>query len=126
MENDDARRAALNRYTSQLRYGESYLLTASTSDRRRMIRDETLPTLNSVIASDLDLRDLYRNQFLTSFDDVRAEVTYQLGRSREEADASDAVDLMDRTHEALEKWFELIDPGDVREAMETIISKERS
>ena len=38
-----------------------------------MIRNDELPTLTATITSDLDLRDLARNTFLTAIDDATAE-----------------------------------------------------
>eukprot|EP00553_Chaetoceros_curvisetus_P002261 CAMPEP_0204628534 /NCGR_PEP_ID=MMETSP0717-20131115/16074_1 /ASSEMBLY_ACC=CAM_ASM_000666 /TAXON_ID=230516 /ORGANISM="Chaetoceros curvisetus" /LENGTH=205 /DNA_ID=CAMNT_0051645179 /DNA_START=16 /DNA_END=630 /DNA_ORIENTATION=+ len=76
-QSNDMRRA-FNYYTRQLNFnGDSYVLTASTDERKRMIRNDDLPTLTSVIASDLDLRDLYRNEYLTAIEDAVAEVAYQ-------------------------------------------------
>jgi hypothetical protein len=59
----------MNYYTQQLEFdGDRYLLTSSKEDKKRMIRNDQLPTLTVVITSDLDLRDLYRNQFLTAME----------------------------------------------------------
>ena len=37
-----------------------------------MIRNDALPSVQSVIVSDLDLRDLCRNQVLDSWDEAQA------------------------------------------------------
>lgn len=122
-------RAALNFYTSQLEFGNSYLLTALPADRKRMIRNDALPSLTAVISADLDLRDLYRNDFLTAFEDVIAEINYQLKQqqsssssSQQEAqvDVADVVELMATAHAAIQKWFDLIPEADVQEAMQAI------
>jgi hypothetical protein len=44
-------RAAFNFYTSQLTFAESYLLTASKEDNKRMIRNNELPNATVVITS---------------------------------------------------------------------------
>jgi hypothetical protein len=129
-------RAALSMYTQQLKFGDSYVLTASKEDRKRMIRNDQLPSLTSVIVSDLDLRDLYRNQLLTAVDDVQAEVVYQLKQHssssssssssspEEEIDVTDVVDLMNQAYTACSKWFDLIAREDVEEAMEVVRKEE--
>lgn len=100
-------RAAFNFFTSQLRFDDSYALTASREEKKRMIRNDELPTLSAVIASDLDMRDLHRNQFLTSIEDAKAEVSYQLKQPRESVDVMDVIDLMNQAHTACLKWFDL-------------------
>jgi hypothetical protein len=118
-------RAALNYYTQQLEFGDSYKLTASKEDRKRMIRDDQLPTLTAVITSDLDLRDLYRNQLLTALDDSIAEANYQFKehQAAQPVDTTDLVGLMDEAYIAASKWFALISAEDLQEAM-VIVSSE--
>lgn len=117
-------RAALNYYTQQLEFdGDRYLLTASKEDRKRMIRNDQLPTLTAVITSDLDLRDLYRNQFLTAIEDAKAEAAYQVKQSPESVEIDDVVDLMKQASTAFGNWFDLIDSTDVREAIEAVRSE---
>lgn len=116
-------RAALNYYTQQLEFGDSYQLTAPKEDRKRMIRNDELPTLTAVITSDLDLRDLYRNQLLTALDDAIAEAKYQLKEQEERqtiVDVSDLVQLMDEAYTSSSKWFAMIAPEDVQQAMEAV------
>jgi hypothetical protein len=56
-------RAAMNLYTANLRYGESFILTTSDQEKNQNIRKyNQLPDVTQIITSDLDLRDLYRNQ----------------------------------------------------------------
>jgi hypothetical protein len=94
-----------------------------------MIRNDQLPLVKAVITSDLDLRDLCRNQLLTAVDDVQAEVVYQLklkqqSSSEEEIDVTDVVDLMNQASTACSKWFDLIARDDVQEAMEVVRNEE--
>ena len=111
-------RAAFNYYSQQLEFGDSYLLTASKEDRKRMIRNDELPSLTSVISSDLDLRDLYRNQLLTAIEDLIAEVTYQVKLSNNEnVDLEEIILLAKQTHTACNNWFDLIPKEDIQDAL---------
>jgi hypothetical protein len=116
-------RAAFNFYTKQLEFGDSYLLTASKEEKKRMIRNEQLPSLVGVIASDLDLRDLYRNQLLTAMDDVQAEVAYQVKQSPNDVDISEVVELMNQANVACSKWFDLIAPEDIQDALDVLLQE---
>ena len=116
-------RAAFNYYTQSLTFGDTYQLTASKEDKKRMIRNDELPSLTAVIVSDLDLRDLYRNQFLTAIEDAKAEVAYQVRKLPNEVDRTDAVELIGDAYLACKKWFDLIAPIDVEEAMEVVRSQ---
>ena len=110
-------RLAFNFYTQSLVFGDSYQLTASKEDKKRMIRNDELPSLTAVITSDLDLRDLYRNQFLTSIEDAKAEVAYQVKQIPEDIDRADSIQLMADAHTACQKWFDLIPTVDIDEAL---------
>jgi hypothetical protein len=124
-------RAAFNYYTSRLEFGDSYLLTASKEERKKMIRNEQLPSLAAVITSDLDLRDLHRNQFLTLIEDAKAEISYQLLRRQASADAAtsegldtaDVVNLVTQAHIACNEWFALIAPQDVEDAINVVLNE---
>lgn len=122
-EQSNEMRAAFNFYTQQLSFGDKYNLTASKEDRKRMIRNDKLPSLTAVITSDLDLRDLYRNNFLTAIEDVQAEVAYQAKQKPQEIDTVDIEDLMSQASNALSKWFDLISAEDVQEARAAVCSK---
>jgi len=127
-EESNEMRAAFNFYTQQLNFnGDTYVLTASKQDRKDMIRNDALPSLTSVITSDLDLRELYRNQFLTAVEDVQAEVAYQAKQCQSsssgggEVDVLDVQELMMQAYTALSKWFSLIPQKDVQEAVEKLL-----
>ena len=122
-EQSNEMRAALNYYTQQLEFGDSYLLTASKMEKKQMIRNDALPTLTAVITSDLDLRELYRNQWLTAVEDWQAEVAYQVKSG--DLDTKEVLDLMNQVYAACEKWFELISPEDVQVAMNTVSSERK-
>lgn len=104
-------RAAMNLYTANLKFGESYVLTASDEDKKKFIRKyNQLPGVNQVIASDLDLRDLYRNQVQTKIEDAQAELY------SEQSDAVELYILLGEADEACRQWFALISDGDVEAA----------
>jgi len=113
-------RSAFNFYTRQLTFADEYTLTASKEDRKKMIRNDEMPTLTAVITSDLDGRDLYRNQFLTSIDDAAAEAAYQVKQSVGEVDATELVDLVNTARAASTNWFSMIASPDVEEAIQEV------
>jgi len=118
-------RAAFNFYARQLSFADEYVLTAPKDKRKEMIRNDALPSITAVIASDLDRRDLYRNEFLTAIDDAVAEVAYQVRlKPEEEVDVTDVVSLVNEAHEACENWFSLIPSQDVEEAVAAIMLKD--
>lgn len=58
-ESNDEIRAALNTYTTNLSFsGNSYRLNVPREQRSRMIRDDALPDVKNVIASDMGMRYL--------------------------------------------------------------------
>ncbi len=120
-EEDNEMRAAFNFYSRQLTFSDEYMLTASKEKKKEMIRNDELPSVAAVITSDLDRRDLYRNQFLTAIDDLTAEVAYQVKQqTSEEIDVADTVSLMNEAHDAIENWFSLIASQDVEEAIAAV------
>ena len=122
-EQSNEMRAAFNYYTQQLNFGDKYVLTASKQDRKKMIREDSIPSLTSVITSDLDLRDLYRNQYLTAIEDLQAEVAYQAKLSSDSIDTLDTVDLMKQAYNAISQWFDMISPEDIEEAIVMVNTK---
>jgi len=118
-------RASFNTYTANLRFSESYVVTAPEAERRRYIRqNDGLPDVKAVITADLDLRDLRRNELLTLVDDLRAEVRYQLRLFSEASNndsSSGSMDevqrLVDDTQRVCNEWFDFIDPKDIKDAM---------
>ena len=104
-------RAAMNIYTANLRFADSYVLTASNEDRRRYIRENNrLPTVKQVVAADLDLRDLYRNLIETKMDDAQAELY------SDQFDAEELYTLLNQVDSAYRQWFALISETDVKAA----------
>ena len=129
-EDADEIRAALNYYTSNINFNsDKFILTASKDERSKMIREDRIPDVKTVIASDMGLRYLLRNDILTACDDARAELKYLLTKQTD-ANASDNIvdgqellDLLLVAQSACSKWFDLIDKKNVQEAL-LIVSKE--
>lgn len=106
-------RAAMNVYTSNLRFGESYLWNAPRSETKRWIRENgQLPSVQQVITADLDLRDLYRNQVQTRIEDAQAELYNQ----SQSVDFEELTSLLSEATDACDKWFQLISVDDLLQA----------
>jgi hypothetical protein len=104
----------MNFYTANLRFGESYILTASPEDKSRMLRENgRFPDVKQVITADLDLRDLQRNYVQTTLDDVSAELFQTT-----EPDGQEVTRLLQEAVNAFDKWMTLIEPEDVHKAQE--------
>ena len=119
MERDNPLRAAFNAYTNNLVYGESYIFTGSPEERKRRIRNDDLPDVTAVIRSDLDLRDLYRNQVLTAIDDSKAELQYQLraGSSGTSRNATELLEFLEQSKKSCDEWFRFVPDADIKDAM---------
>jgi hypothetical protein len=106
-------RAAMNVYTANLQFGESYILTASPSVKKELIRKyDGLPDVKQVITADLDLRDLYRNQAQTTIEDIQAELY------RQDPDPTELVALLAEAKKSYGSWFAFISENDIREALQ--------
>jgi hypothetical protein len=118
LEKSNAIRAAFNAYTNNLLYGDSVQLTAAPEVRRVLIREDRLPDVSSVIRSDLDLRDLYRNQVLSAIDDAKAELAYQLAlEDGASVDAAELLALLRTAQASCDLWFSLVPDQDAQEAL---------
>lgn len=129
LEKQNPVREAFNYYTRQLQFDtEYYLLNVSAQEKKKMIRNDELPDIKSVIVSDLDLRDLVRNQVLDAYDDVKFELRYQVSNYYEKGldfDASgDLKAALVKAKNECDEWFSFISDQDVNEAMDTVM-KER-
>lgn len=117
-------RRALNIYSTNLNFNRNkYEFKGSAQEKSRLIRDEKLPTATDVIRSDLDSRDLYRNQMQTALDDAKAEYKYvkkESGGDVTKADLSELIGLLSAAKEAIDRWFSFIPPDDVKEALNAV------
>ena len=83
-----------------------------------MIREDRLPSATEVIRSDLDARDLYRNELQTKLDDAKAEHLYQKRVGFE--DVSELVGLLKDAKVAVDSWFGFVPDEDIKLALETV------
>jgi hypothetical protein len=119
-EEEDEIRAALNVYTSSLAFDAGkYSLSATQQERSNLIRNERLPDIKSVIAGDMGMRYLYRNQVLSAMDTVREELQYQRRQSAtgEEVDTTELRDLLVAAQAEMTQWFSMVDEKEVMEAL---------
>lgn len=126
LERQNPVREAFNIYTRQLQFDtEYYILNTSAEEKKKMIRNDTLPDIKSVIVSDLDLRDLVRNQVLDAVDDSKAELIYQMKQMEENRifDGSELKKSLLQAQTMMNHWFSFISDGDVAVAIANV-SKE--
>ncbi len=95
-----------------------------------MIREDRLPDIKQVIQADMDRRYLYRNQILTTVEDLRAELTYQLKNKdgttiTSSNNPTELLELAQEAKAACDQWFSLIDDSDIAEAMSVLMKEDR-
>ena len=117
-------RRAFNIYTTNLNFNSNkYQWVGSSQEKSQRIRNDRLPTTTDVIRSDLDARDLYRNQVQTSLDDAIAEFVYQKKESNDDIqkfDATELLDILKQAQTSVDKWFGFIPDQDVKSALEAV------
>ena len=117
-------RRALNIYTTNINFSTSrYTFAGTDEEKRRMIREDRLPTAVDVIRSDLDARDLYRNEVQTALDDAKAEYLYQkrvCGDDVLKFDANELVLLLETAKKAVNSWFSFVPDQDISNALELV------
>jgi hypothetical protein len=121
LEQSSTIRSALNTYTNNLVFGDAYKLNIEGDEKKSLVRNDGLPNVNSVVVSDLDLRDLYRNQVLQNMDDAKAEIDYQLKSG--DLNVEEIAAFLKQAQSSFQEWFNLIPTSDVEEAT-TIVAKE--
>ena len=128
-------RKAFNTYTASLQFGDSFALNLppGSIERKRYIQEnDSFLNSKTAIVADLDLRDLHRNQILTLFDDINAEIEYQQKRLRLSeqdkiidpniVDLEDITEIIGKLQNELDVWFGFIPEKDVEDAYSTFIS----
>lgn len=117
-------RRAFNIYTTNLNFNPTkYQWVGSSQEKSQRIRNDALPTTTDVIRSDLDARDLYRNQVQTSLDDALAEFVYQKKESSEDIqkfDPTELLDILKQAQTSIDKWFGFIPDQDMKSALEAV------
>jgi len=112
-------RRALNIYTTNINFNPNkYKYSGTSEEKSKLIREDKLPTAKDVIRSDLDARDLYRNQLQTSLDDAKAEYIYQKKNDFESPD--ELISILRDAQRAIDKWFGFIPDDDTKEALEVV------
>lgn len=122
LEESNPMRAAFNAYTNNLVFGDTYQLNVQGDLKKSMVRNNALPDVNSVVVSDLDLRDLYRNQVLQNIDNAKAELQYQ--RKTMEVDVGEILDCLLAAQASCTDWFGFIPKNDVEEALKEVLAEE--
>jgi len=118
-------RAALNAYTNNIIFSDSYKLNADGDNKKALVRNDALPDVNAVVVSDLDLRDLYRNQILQSIDDAKFELTYQLKQQNEDdIDVDEILNYLVAAQDACNEWFSFIPSDDVDVARRAVLASQ--
>jgi hypothetical protein len=117
-------RRAFNIYTTNINFNTSqYTFAGSKEEKRQLIREDKLPTVGAVIRSDLDARDLYRNEVQTALDDAKAEFSYQKRACQGDVtkfDAQDLVSLINTAKKAVDSWFSFVPEKDIMMALEMV------
>lgn len=119
LERASAMREAFNAYTNNLVFGDVYRLNVEGDAKKAMVRNDALPNVNAVVVSDLDLRDLYRNQVLQNVDDAKAELLYQLKTG--ELDVDEILQYLLQAQSSCKEWFSFIPKVDVDEALQVVL-----
>jgi hypothetical protein len=130
-------RAAMNLYTSNLNYGISKSSSSSSSRqnqspteyytitdpawRRDYIRaNDGLPTVDQVVAADLDVRDLYRNQVQQRLDDASAELYSR------ECDVEELQSVVVDAAKSFDMWLDRISDEDVADAIQAALASTKN
>ncbi|KAG7369769.1 hypothetical protein IV203_027515 [Nitzschia inconspicua] len=118
-------RASMNIYTANLIYSktgnnhnnpyEVYDVTDPTWKKAYIRANDGLPSVDKVIAADLDLRDLYRNQFQQMLDDASAE-WYSTN-----CDIKEFCGPLNDAAASFDLWLDRISEQDVKAALRAVL-----
>ena len=95
-----------------------YVYSGSKEGKKKLVREDRSPSATDVRRSDLDGRDLYRNEVQTKLEDASAEYLYQKGVALE--DLSELVGLLKEAKLALDSWFGFISVEVIKLALEAV------
>ena len=121
LEKSNSLRAAFNAYTNNLVFGNAYRLNVQGDEKKYLVRSNALPDVNAVVVSDLDLRDLYRNQILENLDNAKAEIAYQ--RKTGHLEAGEILAYLLAAQEATDAWFGFIPKEDTEVARKDVMTE---
>ena len=122
-------RAAMNVYTDNLQYGQDpqYTVTDDTWKRQYIRANNGLPDVKSVVAADLDVRDLYRNQVQQLLDDAAAEL-YLVASAWASSESLSTPDnlqelqaILQQAAQAFDLWLDRIADDDVQQALQAAL-----
>lgn len=122
LERSNGIRAALNAYTNNLVFGDAYQLNVQGDEKKNLVRQNALPDVNSVVVSDLDLRDLYRNEILQNMENAKAELKYQLQTG--DIDIGEISGYLQKAQTACSQWFGFIPADDVDAAFQYVMEEQ--
>jgi hypothetical protein len=126
-------RAAMNIYTANLDYGnisnqqnnnnnpsDIYTVTDPAWKKAYIRENDKLPDVQQVIAADLDVRDLYRNQVQQKLEDAAAELYYNRGSggSNVNLDVEEVRTLLQEAAQSFDLWLDRIADEDVKSAIQ--------
>lgn len=130
-------RKAFDTYTKALQFSaNNFSLNLPPKERKEFIRDkDSLLTVSNAIISDLDLRDLHRNEVVSLLQDISAEVNYQqkvcgaktaTSNSLEcTIDLSELKMMIQNLEQECNVWFSFVPQEDVQLAYQDYILKQK-
>jgi hypothetical protein len=123
-------RASMNIYTKNLNYGTTttnvsslqnpddvYIVTDPIWKKAYIRANDGLPSVDKVMAADLDLRDLYRNQVQQKLDDASAEWYSP------HCDLDEFRSLLKEAATSFDLWLDRISEKDVKEAIQAAFER---
>ena len=121
----DLVRATMNLYQTNLNYNnilgnptDAFIITDPAWKKSFIRENGGLPALQRVIGADLDMRQLLRNQVQLKIDDAAAEL-YAPDR-----DDKELMALLQEAARNFDLWIDRVRMGDVRDALQAILSGE--
>jgi len=131
----DLVRASMNLYTANLNYGaiisnnankdgknnnpaDVYEVTDPSWKRAYIRANDGLPSVEKVVAADLDVRDLLRNQVQLKLDDASAE---WYNKSNDDCDMQEFRALLQEAAASFDLWLDKIADKDVQEALQAAL-----
>ena len=97
-------------------------MNVQADEKKNLVRNNALPDVNAVVVSDLDLRDLYRNQILENVENAKAEVAYQRKTGR--IDAGEILACLLAAQDATNEWFGFIPKEDTEAALKDVMEEQ--
>ena len=124
-------RAAMDLCASNLSYGADpdYAVTDKRWKKSYIRSNGKLPDARQVVEADLNLRELYRNQVQLKVDDASAELyadSIRASNGLGVVDYDELRNLLREAAEAFDLWLDLVDEGDVGNAVQAALEGQRA